>query len=170
MGGEDFGDRVRRHGAYHRCRTDEYLHVALCKIETPEANHRLRKIARTAAIRAGALSRGPDGRTGGVPRGSSCEQRPRRCRRRAGGGRCGGYVPYGVGMRPTQRDGHRRGALRSAAGVAAARYVRQEPHIQDGWRGWLRLRRDTPPDRGGRDRHHAAYHAPIFARPHRRDI
>lgn len=35
------------------------------KVETPEADHCLRAVARTAAIRAGTLSRGADDRTGG---------------------------------------------------------------------------------------------------------
>lgn len=46
-------------------------------------------------------------------------------------------------------------------GASPARYVRKKPDLQDRWRGRVRLRRDTSPDRRRQDRHHAAYHTPL---------
>ena len=39
--------------------------------------------------------------------------------------------------------------------------IRQEPDVQNRRRGRLRLRRDSAPDRGGKDRHDAAHHASL---------
>ena len=60
--------------------------------------------------------------------------------------------------------------VRTNSGPAAAGYVRQEPHLQDRWRGRLQLRGNAASHRGGETGHRAAHHPHLSPQQDRRGL
>ena len=162
----DITGKVRGHGAYV-CKKKSTITMAQKKktlnrhAEESQADHRLRKSPGPHRIRPGALSRSAGLRTGKLQGIHPRQLRPWWCRCGTGSGWCQGYLPPGLGMRPTQCHRHRGGPLRRAPDPALAGYVRQESCFQNRRCRRMRLRGNSRPHRSRQDRCNPADYPPL---------